>query len=190
MPEEIPEKTLQDFYAQMEIMVQDNEGAIALFLEKTQGETSAGSQDKVFKSCLGRALETYSVDKSLRNGQPHTVTESGSSVFERDFYAVCKLASGELCGDLSRYFTHSGDGNLLNTAIANYRDTGDRFASRETKLKKEYAEHVSKSETGVNASRYATPKRAGACREEITSRLAPDTGTKVRIVFPFDRRNW
>jgi hypothetical protein len=185
----VSDRKLSDFYGQIEILVQDNEGALAQFLIKQQGAADAEAQDAVFESALGRALETYTADRPRQDGSMHTITEAGTTIQEGDFYAVCKLAAGELCGDLSRFFTHGGEGTMLNTSMTSFRTLGDQFASREKVLKAEYMTHIGKSATGASDTRYVT-QPSSTRGEEIASRLAPDSGRKAKIRMPGGGGYW
>jgi hypothetical protein len=127
-----------------------------------------------YRRHLDRALERYSVDRSPASGTTHTP----ETVYGNDFYAVCKLAASEACGDLSRKFTGTGERAFLTAEFASYRTKGQEFASRAATLLKEYEAHIAK---GIPARGTAfVAQRGGASQEEILSRLAPDDGAKPR----------
>ena len=94
-----------------------------------------------YAACLGRALERYSQDRPPSTGTLHTVTETASTVYEGDFYAVCSLAAAHACGLLASEFIPTVDKNP-QADFTSLQSKVDHYRSRRRDFIDDYLKHM------------------------------------------------
>jgi len=72
---------------------------------------------------------------------PHTIDDSSSTVYEKDFGAFCNLASSLCAGAIARKYGNTSNSTIGANAVA-YRDKSDIWASRSKDLLKLYLDFM------------------------------------------------
>jgi hypothetical protein len=147
------DKVLKDFIEEMKRLVRDTAGKL--------------QEPADYEAALKRALEIYTVDKPGTDGAAHTVDEEESTVYDGDYYAVCKLAAAEALGDLASHYSHTNENTFLTADIASFRTKRQEFQSRADTLRKEYRDHVDRTEVSDDTSTVTGAQRTVAVPVEI-----------------------
>ena len=148
------EKVLGDFLDEMKRFVRDTASKL--------------KDPEDYEAALKRALETYTLDKPPQSpATAHTVDDEETTVYESDYFAVCKLAAAEALGDLASHYLHGNEGTFLTADMTVFRTKRAEFQSRADRLRKEYQEHVARSELSDDTTAGTGVQRTMAVRTEI-----------------------
>ena len=85
----------------------------------------------------------------------HKVNSSTDTIVETDFDAVCNLAGALCCESLASYFSQQSDSTIQADAVE-HKTRSQEYASRATRLKKLYIEHLGIKEAGGIAAASGT----------------------------------